>query len=291
MNSGSDSRPAIVSGAKITSRSTVPPPSRPGKAEILPSNLFERPLRTATGRPHPKSLSYIGNLGELPIVIIAPSKFPNGKHRGSRSQSSTYFLTAPSPYAATFLFSCSIRNVVVLDAGSFLARVIPATAGAHRDWKDEISTVGFPFLSQGDGAVTLRSGYLSVSLLCLPISSTTSIPPLSPGLQLLTLAFNFKIDSLLNLKILSLTGASPEKVTLGPPSGSGSHRRRNQNRPAGEVRRPRDPLHPPAHLRERVEEVPEGGPVGDGVIHGAADEDAVGQLRQLHGENGSEMAP
>ncbi|KAG5583710.1 hypothetical protein H5410_044144 [Solanum commersonii] len=79
----SSSSPAIVSGAKTTSRSTVPFPSRPGKAEILPSNLLAMPLRTATGRPHPKSLSYIGNLGELPIVIIAPSKFPKGNNLGN----------------------------------------------------------------------------------------------------------------------------------------------------------------------------------------------------------------
>ncbi|GFP86301.1 bahd acyltransferase dcr [Phtheirospermum japonicum] len=75
----------------------VPFPSRPGNADILPSNLFARPLRIATGLPHPKSFSYIGNLGELPIVIIAPSKLPNGKHRGSCSQSSTYLLTVASP--------------------------------------------------------------------------------------------------------------------------------------------------------------------------------------------------
>nr|GLL41168.1 hypothetical protein CR513_59037 [Ipomoea trifida]GMD65575.1 hypothetical protein CR513_59037 [Ipomoea batatas] len=78
--------PAIVSGASTTSKSTVPLPSLPRKAEILPSNLLARPLLTATGLPQPKSLSYIGNLGELPIVIIAPSKFPTGKHRGSLSQ-------------------------------------------------------------------------------------------------------------------------------------------------------------------------------------------------------------
>ena len=67
----------------------LPLPSLPGKAEILLSNLLAPPLRIAKGLPHPKSLSYIGNLGELPIVIIAPSKFPNGKSLRSLSQSLT----------------------------------------------------------------------------------------------------------------------------------------------------------------------------------------------------------
>ncbi|KAK6779163.1 hypothetical protein RDI58_021347 [Solanum bulbocastanum] len=98
----SSSSPAIVSGAKTTSRSTVPFPCRPGKAEILPSNLLAMPLRTATGRPQPKSLSYIGNLGELPIVIIAPSKFPKGNNLGLLSQSFTPWRTVMSPCATTF---------------------------------------------------------------------------------------------------------------------------------------------------------------------------------------------
>ncbi|MFS8001709.1 hypothetical protein Hanom_Chr13g01193491 [Helianthus anomalus] len=82
INFWSSSRHAMVCGAKTTSRSTLPSLSRPGKAEIFPSNLFALPLRTAIGRPHPKSLLYIGNLGELPIVIIAPSKFPKGNNFG-----------------------------------------------------------------------------------------------------------------------------------------------------------------------------------------------------------------
>ncbi|TMW86003.1 hypothetical protein EJD97_022093 [Solanum chilense] len=110
MNSGSDSRASIVSGDKITSKSTLPPPSLPGNADIFPSNLLARPLRIATGLPHPKSFSYIGNLGELPIVSIAPSKFPNGKHRGSFSQSPTNFLTITSSCAFTFLFNCSAHQ-------------------------------------------------------------------------------------------------------------------------------------------------------------------------------------
>ena len=103
MNSVSDSSPAIVSGDKTTSRSTLPLPSLPGKAEILPSNLLAPPLRIAKGLPHPKSLSYIGNLGELPIVIIAPSKFPNRKSLGSLSQSLTSWCTVSLSCATTFL--------------------------------------------------------------------------------------------------------------------------------------------------------------------------------------------
>lgn len=38
-------------------------------------------------------------------------------------------------------------------------------------------------------------------------------------------------------------------------------------------------------LRERVEEVPEGGAVGDGVVDGAADEQAVGELGDLNGHD------
>ncbi|KAL4386871.1 hypothetical protein GQ457_09G031070 [Hibiscus cannabinus] len=106
MNSSSDSMAAIVSGARTTSRSTPPLPSRPGKAEIFPSNLLAPPLLTANGRPQPKSLSYIGNLGELPIVIDAPSKFPNGKHRGSFSQFWTKRRTVSSSWALTLSFSC-----------------------------------------------------------------------------------------------------------------------------------------------------------------------------------------
>ncbi|CAN4107056.1 unnamed protein product [Withania somnifera] len=110
MNSGSDSNRSIVWGNNMTSKSTVPPPSLPGKADILPSNLLARPLRTATGLPHPKSLSYIGNLGELPIVSMAPSKFPKGKHRGSFSQSFTNLFTITSSCALTFLFNCSAHQ-------------------------------------------------------------------------------------------------------------------------------------------------------------------------------------
>ncbi|KAJ0887663.1 hypothetical protein HanRHA438_Chr09g0393451 [Helianthus annuus] len=115
MNSGSDSIPAIVSGDNTTSKSTLPPPSLPGNAEIFPSNLFARPLLTATGFPHPKSLSNIGNLGELPIVSIAPSKFPNGKHRGSLSQFLTKRHTIVSSCDNTFLFNCSAHHFKSFD--------------------------------------------------------------------------------------------------------------------------------------------------------------------------------
>ncbi|PKI34537.1 hypothetical protein CRG98_045074 [Punica granatum] len=103
MNSASFSSSAIVSGASTTSRSTLPPTSRPGKAEIFPSNLFAQPLLIARGRPHPKSLLYIGNLGELPIVIDAPSAFPRGNSLGELSQSAMPFRTVSSPWATTFL--------------------------------------------------------------------------------------------------------------------------------------------------------------------------------------------
>ncbi|RDX62613.1 hypothetical protein CR513_59037, partial [Mucuna pruriens] len=118
MNSGSDSSPAMVSGAKTTSKSTVPVPSLPGNAEILPSNLFALPLRTARGLPHPKLLSYIGNLGELPMVMDAPSGFPRGKHRGFLSQSSTKRRTIASSCAFTFLLSCSAHHRRSLDSTS-----------------------------------------------------------------------------------------------------------------------------------------------------------------------------
>jgi len=41
---------------------------------------------------------------------------------------------------------------------------------------------------------------------------------------------------------------------------------------------------------EGVEEVPEGGAVGDGVIDGAADEEAVSEFGDLNGENRGVMA-
>ena len=78
-------------------------PSLPGKAEILSSNLLALPLRIAKGLPHPKSLSYIGNLDKLPVVIIALSKFPNGKSLGSLSQSFTPWCTVSLLCATTFL--------------------------------------------------------------------------------------------------------------------------------------------------------------------------------------------
>ena len=67
----------------------LPLPSLPGKVEILLSNLLAPLLYIAKGFPHPKLLLYIENLGELPVIIIALSKFPNGKSLGSLSQSLT----------------------------------------------------------------------------------------------------------------------------------------------------------------------------------------------------------
>nr|KYP76792.1 hypothetical protein KK1_021049 [Cajanus cajan] len=104
------SSPAMVSGAKTTSKSTLPFPSLAGNAEILPSNLFAFPLRIATGLPHPKSFSYIGKRGELPIVIIAPSKFPRGNSLGAFSQSSTPRRTVASSCATTFRCSNSAQK-------------------------------------------------------------------------------------------------------------------------------------------------------------------------------------
>ena len=83
--------------------SALPLPSLLGKAEILLSNLLAPPLHIAKGLPHPKSLSYIGNLDKLPIFIIAPSKFPNGKSLGSLSQSLTPRCTVSLSCATTFL--------------------------------------------------------------------------------------------------------------------------------------------------------------------------------------------
>ncbi|KAL4353805.1 hypothetical protein GQ457_06G006330 [Hibiscus cannabinus] len=101
----------MVSGAKTTSRSTPPSPSLPGKAEIFPSNLLALPLLTAKGRPHPKSLLYIGNLGELPMVIDAPSAFPKGNSLGCISQSAIPLRTVPSSCATTFLCSRSAAQL------------------------------------------------------------------------------------------------------------------------------------------------------------------------------------
>ena len=81
----------------------LPLASLPKKAKILLLNLLALSLRIAKGLPHPKSLSYIGNLGELPIVIIAPSKFPNRKSLGSLSQSLTSWRTVSLSCATTFL--------------------------------------------------------------------------------------------------------------------------------------------------------------------------------------------
>ncbi|WVZ17806.1 hypothetical protein V8G54_010788 [Vigna mungo] len=104
------SSPAMVSGAKTTSRSTLPFPSLPGNAEIFPSNLFALPLRIATGLPQPKSLSYMGKRGELPMVIIAPSKFPRGNSLGAFSQSSMPRRTVASSWAITFRCSNSAQK-------------------------------------------------------------------------------------------------------------------------------------------------------------------------------------
>ncbi|KAG1337749.1 hypothetical protein COCNU_04G000550 [Cocos nucifera] len=130
MNSSSWRSAAMVSGARQTSRSTLPPPSLPGNAEILPSNLFARPLRNARGSPHPKSFpSYMGNRGELPIVMPAPSGFPSGKHRGAASHSATARRTASSPYATTLRCSSPAAH------RSSLATTSPTTAvrSIHRE--------------------------------------------------------------------------------------------------------------------------------------------------------------
>ena len=73
------------------------------KAKILPLNLLAPLLYIAKGLPHPKLLLYIKNLGELPIVIITLSKFPNGKSLGSLSQSLTLRRTTSLSCATTFL--------------------------------------------------------------------------------------------------------------------------------------------------------------------------------------------
>ena len=83
--------------------SALPLSSLLGKAKILPSNLLAPLLYIAIGLPHPKLLLYIENLGELPIVIITLSKFPNGKSLGSLSQSLTLRRIASLSCATTFL--------------------------------------------------------------------------------------------------------------------------------------------------------------------------------------------
>ena len=92
----------MVSGARHTSTSMLPSPACPGNEDILPSNLFARPLRTASARPHPKSFpSYIGNRGELPIVRAAPSGLPSGKQRGAASHSAAARRSGSPTSAAT----------------------------------------------------------------------------------------------------------------------------------------------------------------------------------------------
>uniref|UniRef100_A0A8R7TY54 Uncharacterized protein n=1 Tax=Triticum urartu TaxID=4572 RepID=A0A8R7TY54_TRIUA len=127
MNSSSRSSAAIVSGARHTSMSTLPSPERPGNADILPSNLLARPLRTARGRPHPKSLpSYIGNRLELPIVTTAPSGLPSGKHRGAACHPAAAPRIASSPYAARLAFSLDAAHRRSLDASSATVAVVGA---------------------------------------------------------------------------------------------------------------------------------------------------------------------
>ncbi|KAF7816348.1 hypothetical protein G2W53_030317 [Senna tora] len=219
MNSESDSNPAIVSGDKSTSKSTLPFPSLPGNAEILPSNLLARPLRIATGLPHPKSLSYIGNRGELPMVIDAPSKFPSGKHLGFFSQSSTNCLTVASSWAFTLLLSCS----------------------AHQRRSRDITSpaVAYPVLKDGR--------YLAAFL---PIRIVALLPHQLHGVHVALPSPDVRSG----FQLLNCFAAEAENS-----------------------------------LPEGVEEIPEGGAVGDGVIDGAADEDAVSKLGDLNGHNRAEM--
>ena len=72
--------------------------------------------------------------------------------------------------------------------------------------------------------------------------------------------------------------------------GDSEHGGGIENGVASEIRRPRNLLRAFTDLGEGVEEVPEGGTVDDGVVHGASDEHAVGEFGDLDGGEGVVVA-
>ena len=81
----------------------------------------------------------------------------------------------------------------------------------------------------------------------------------------------------------------------GAAGGDGEDGGGIEDRVASEVRRARNLLLGAGagglgDCGEGVEEVPEGGSVGDGVVDGDSDEDAVGELGDLDGDEGEVVA-
>ncbi|KAL9313018.1 hypothetical protein ACSQ67_018470 [Phaseolus vulgaris] len=115
MNSLSDSKALIVCGKRQSSKSMLPPPSRPGYDVTFPSNLFPYPHLAATAFPIPNSLPYILNLGELLINTLGGSILDRW-------------------------FAINLQIVFWSDGGE-RARVIDLQTSADNDWKEEILVV------------------------------------------------------------------------------------------------------------------------------------------------------
>ncbi|KAJ0614468.1 hypothetical protein HanIR_Chr02g0062781 [Helianthus annuus] len=92
----------MFSGNMHTSKSMLPPPSRPAYNVTFPSNLLAYPLKTANPFPNPNSFPYMSNLGELPICILFPSKnTPILYTNGLFTHESIYSLISLSPWLTT----------------------------------------------------------------------------------------------------------------------------------------------------------------------------------------------
>ncbi|RYQ99863.1 hypothetical protein Ahy_B07g087873 [Arachis hypogaea] len=267
INSGSDCKPAIVSGAKTTSKSTVPLPSLPGNAEIFPSNLFAPPLLTANGLPQPKSLSYIGNLGELPIVIDAPSGFPSGKHRGVVMSPNVLveLLRAPTQIVGEHVGGGGERRNALNRVSEVESRQFPCASdrtpqqrayGLKRRNLDSCNRFCF---SRALEPILEECRYLTVTLLnCFAAEAEDSLPNWRVGVE----------------------------RHLRPALWQSEDGLGDENAVAAEVRNIPDTLTgSSAFLSECVEEVPERGSVSDGMVDGNSDEKAVGELGYLNGHN------
>ncbi|WRX08990.1 hypothetical protein QQP08_001477 [Theobroma cacao] len=75
---------------------SILPSSAPGNNVIFPSNLFPGPLRTAINFPHPKSLPYMLNRGELlvtRVLFVIPPMFHTVAEKDERSSCAVRFNT------------------------------------------------------------------------------------------------------------------------------------------------------------------------------------------------------
>lgn len=79
------------------------------------------------------------------------------------------------------------------------------------------------------------------------------------------------------------------EVDLGPTLWQTEHRFRDENGLPPEVRHLGNIVDSSEDLGESIEEIPEGGPVCDGVVDGAADENAVCELGDLNSQNRADM--